>query len=138
MYLFAVLVPTRREGDSSPISTTTLAVAIWGAALSTLLGGLNLLDRRRSRRRVVQIEVRVFYRPTEGEYVVGLNIAATNLSERAVGLRQWVIEDETGKPLLAGSPHEGNVGTMLNPTSYTAGTSSQRSFRRHSCSPRFG
>lgn len=97
------------------MNAVTLAVAIWGAALSTLLGGLTLLDRRRSRRRVVQVEVRLFYRPTEGGHVVGLNIAATNLSERAVGLRQWLLEDEAGKPLLAGSPHEGHVGTMLQP-----------------------
>jgi hypothetical protein len=83
--------------------------------LSTLLGGLTVLDRRRSRRRIVQVEVRIFYRPTEGGYVVGLNIGATNLSERAVGLRQWLIEDEAGTPWLASSPHEGNVGAMLRP-----------------------
>ena len=95
--------------------SATLAVAIWGATLSTLLGGLTLLDRRRSRRRAVQVEVRVFYRPTEGGGAVGLNIGATNLSERAVGLRQWFVENEAGTPLLAGSPHEGNVGAMLQP-----------------------
>jgi hypothetical protein len=97
------------------MSAATLAVAIWGAALSTLLGGLTLLDRRRSRRRVVQVEARVFYRSKAGGYVVGLNIAATNLSERAVGLRQWFLEDQARKVLLAGSPHEGHVGTMLQP-----------------------
>lgn len=83
----------------------TLTIAIWGAALSTVLACVTLIDRRRTRRRTVKIESFVVHRPTDhGTRETRLHIEATNLSEQAVGLKHWFLE--TGAHRLAGSPHE--------------------------------
>ena len=94
--------------DSSVTTALTLAVAIWGALLSTVLGYFTLIDRRRTRRRTVKIDTFVVYRPMDhGAPEARLHIEATNLSEHAVGLKHWFLD--TGTQRLAGSPHEGQT-----------------------------
>jgi hypothetical protein len=72
------------SNDSSVTTALTLAAAIWGAVLSTVLGYFTLVDRRQTRRRTVKIGTFVVYRPTgtyPGTPEARRHLEATNLSE---------------------------------------------------------
>jgi hypothetical protein len=91
------------------MTALTLALSIWGASLSTVLGAVTLVDRRRLRRRQVSLRALVVHRRLgDGTDERRLHLEATNLSEQAISLAQWFIEDDSGR-LLAGSPYEGRV-----------------------------
>ena len=88
----------------------TLILGIWGAALSTGLAALHVLDRRRLRRRLVQVDTFVVRRHLpDGALEYRLHVEATNLGEQPISLKQWVMEDADGG-MLAGSPYEGRPG----------------------------
>ena len=92
------------------LKAITLALSIWGASLSTLLAVVTLVDRHRLRRRHVSLRALVVHRPlADGTDEKRLYIEAINLSEHAVSLKQWIVEDSMGGR-LAGSPYEGREG----------------------------
>jgi hypothetical protein len=105
--LTRVSPPRNRVGHHSSMTALTLVLSIWGASLSTVLGVVTLVDRHRLRRRQVSLRALVVHRGLEdGTDERRLHLEATNLSEQAVSLKHWFIEDGSGR-LLAGSPYEG-------------------------------
>jgi hypothetical protein len=93
-------------------SIVTLALSIWGAGLSTVLAAVTLLDRRRRRLRNVKVETWVVRRWREDDWKNTVHIQCTNLSERAISLTGWTIEDIAGR-LIWGSPYEGREAPAL-------------------------
>jgi len=80
-----------------------LILAIWGASLSTVLGVLTLVDRRRHRRIEVDVRCLRCCPPAEPSFV---QMEVTNRSEQAISVVGWELTRSDGLR-VAGSPYEG-------------------------------